>query len=184
MCFLLIGHFTEYNLMQNQRADPAAGLPHAAAARAATPSPQLLFLVAPQARQEKTSGGTRPATALVRPALPIEPPLSPTVKCWCLFILDFFSVPLLHAIVGAVVGLIPPFHRSFFNSSGGGGIFTTWLTSALKSIGGLFEARERNENPFKMALGTTAFRKRGISSALYNHSSKKREHGGRDKPPS
>ncbi|KAL2167419.1 hypothetical protein VTG60DRAFT_1325 [Thermothelomyces hinnuleus] len=72
------------------------------------------------------------------------------------------------------VGLVPPFHRAFFNSSDGGGVFTAWLTSALKSIGSLFvslpvvvagitlycatkEARERDENPIKMPLGTTAY---------------------------
>ncbi|KAL2156682.1 hypothetical protein VTH82DRAFT_1427 [Thermothelomyces myriococcoides] len=99
---------------------------------------------------------------------------SPTVKWWCLFIYDFFNAPLLGAIIGAIVGLVPPFHRAFFSSTDDGGIFTAWLTSALKSIGGLFvtlpvvvagvtlycatrEARAHDENPIKMPLGTTAY---------------------------
>jgi predicted permease len=100
--------------------------------------------------------------------------LSPRVKWWFLFILDFFNAPLLGALIGAVVGLVPAFHRAFFNSSDDGGIFTAWLTSALKSIGGLFvslpvvvagitlycstkEARDNNENAMKMPLGTVLY---------------------------
>ncbi|KAL2192875.1 auxin efflux carrier [Corynascus similis CBS 632.67] len=99
---------------------------------------------------------------------------SPRVKWWCLFILDFFNAPLVGAIIGAIVGLVPPFHRAFFSSTDDGGIFTAWLTSALKSIGGLFvslpvvvagvtlfcatkEARAQNESPIKMPLWTTLY---------------------------
>jgi predicted permease len=46
--------------------------------------------------------------------------LSPRVKWWFLFILDFFNAPLLGALIGAVVGLVPAFHRAFFNSSDDG----------------------------------------------------------------
>jgi predicted permease len=100
--------------------------------------------------------------------------LSPRAKWWFLFILDFFNAPLLGAIIGAIVGLVPPFHRAFFNSSDDGGIFTAWLTSALRQIGGLFvslpvvvagitlfcstkEARDNNESTMKLPLGTTLY---------------------------
>lgn len=64
--------------------------------------------------------------------------LSPRTKWWLLFISDFFNAPLLGAILGVVVGLIPPLHRAFFSHSADGGIFTAWLTSSLQNIGGLF----------------------------------------------
>lgn len=64
--------------------------------------------------------------------------LGPRAKWWVLFISDFFNAPLLGAIVGLVLGLIPALHRAFFNHSSQGGIFTAWLTSSLENIGGLF----------------------------------------------
>jgi len=64
--------------------------------------------------------------------------LGPRAKWWLLFIADFFNAPLLGAILGAVIGLIRPLHRAFFNDTYQGGIFTAWLTSSWQSIGGLF----------------------------------------------
>ncbi|KIV88363.1 hypothetical protein PV10_08054 [Exophiala mesophila] len=64
--------------------------------------------------------------------------LGPRSKWWLLFISDFFNAPLLGAAVGAIIGLVPALHRAFFNSTKDGGIFTAWLTSSLRSIGGLF----------------------------------------------
>ncbi|KEF61065.1 uncharacterized protein A1O9_02630 [Exophiala aquamarina CBS 119918] len=64
--------------------------------------------------------------------------LGPRAKWWLLFISDFFNAPLLGAAIGTVIGLIPSLHRAFFSSTQEGGIFTAWLTSSLKSIGGLF----------------------------------------------
>ncbi|KAK3390022.1 auxin efflux carrier [Podospora didyma] len=64
--------------------------------------------------------------------------LGPRTKWWLLFISDFFNAPLLGAVLGAIVGLIPSLHRAFFSSTEDGGIFTAWLTASLKNIGGLF----------------------------------------------
>ena len=64
--------------------------------------------------------------------------LSARAKWWLLFISDFFNAPLLGAIIGAVIGLVPVLHRAFFSDTYEGGIFTAWLTASLKSIGGLF----------------------------------------------
>ncbi|OAL26517.1 hypothetical protein AYO20_10086 [Fonsecaea nubica] len=64
--------------------------------------------------------------------------LGPRAKWWLLFISDFFNAPLLGALVGVVIGLIPVLHRAFFNDTYEGGIFTAWLTASLKNIGGLF----------------------------------------------
>lgn len=64
--------------------------------------------------------------------------LGPRAKWWLLFISDFFNAPLWGAAIGAVIGLIPALHRAFFNSTQDGGIFTAWLTSSLRNIGGLF----------------------------------------------
>ncbi|KAK5652248.1 hypothetical protein OQA88_10745 [Cercophora sp. LCS_1] len=64
--------------------------------------------------------------------------LSPRTKWWLLFVSDFFNAPLLGALIGAVIGLVPALHRAFFAHSEDGGIFTAWLTASLKNIGGLF----------------------------------------------
>lgn len=64
--------------------------------------------------------------------------LGPRAQWWLLFISDFFNAPLLGALLGAVIGLIPALHRAFFNDTYEGGIFSAWLTASLKSIGGLF----------------------------------------------
>ncbi|KIW73906.1 hypothetical protein PV04_01986 [Phialophora macrospora] len=64
--------------------------------------------------------------------------LGPRTRWWLLFISDFFNAPLLGAIIGAVIGLIPVLHRAFFNDTSEGGVFTAWLTASLKSIGELF----------------------------------------------
>lgn len=64
--------------------------------------------------------------------------LGPRTKWWLLFLFDFFNMPLLGALLGAIIGLTPPLHRAFFNDTYDGGIFTAWLTASLKNIGGLF----------------------------------------------
>lgn len=64
--------------------------------------------------------------------------LSPRTKWWLLFLFDFFNMPLLGALLGAIIGLTPALHRAFFNDTYDGGIFTAWLTASLKNIGGLF----------------------------------------------
>lgn len=63
---------------------------------------------------------------------------SPRSQWWTVFILDFVNAPLVGALIGALLGLVPPLHRAFFNPSQEGGIFTSWLTASLKTISGLF----------------------------------------------
>ncbi|RAL65249.1 hypothetical protein DID88_001355 [Monilinia fructigena] len=53
---------------------------------------------------------------------------------------SFISAPLLGALIGALLGLIPPLHRAFFASPQSGGIFKAWLTTSVKNIGELFAA--------------------------------------------
>ncbi len=100
--------------------------------------------------------------------------LTPRTKWWLLFLLDFFNAPLLGALAGAVIGLVPVLHRAFFNNSEDGGVFTAWLTSSLGSVGGLFvslpvvvagvtlfcatkEAEENHESALAMSLSTLGF---------------------------
>jgi predicted permease len=100
--------------------------------------------------------------------------LSPRAKWWLLFVVDFFNAPILGAIIGAILGLVPVFHRAFFNPTNEGGIFTAWLTESLKSIGELFvalpvlvagvslfcstkEAKDNNESVVSMPWGTVSF---------------------------
>ncbi|KAH6659667.1 auxin efflux carrier [Truncatella angustata] len=65
--------------------------------------------------------------------------LGPRAQWWLVLVSDFFNAPLLGAIIGAFIGLVPALKRAFFaDATGGGGIFTAWLTASLKNIGGLF----------------------------------------------
>jgi predicted permease len=51
---------------------------------------------------------------------------------------QFISPPLVGALIGAILGFVPPFKKAFFNDSEDGGIFNAWLTVSLKNIGELF----------------------------------------------
>lgn len=64
--------------------------------------------------------------------------LSARTQWWLLFFYDFLNAPLLGALLGVVIGMIPVLHRAFFSTTYNGGIFTAWLTESWKSIGGLF----------------------------------------------
>jgi predicted permease len=64
--------------------------------------------------------------------------LSDRTRWWLLFFYDFLNAPLLGAVLGAIIGLVPILHRAFFSHSDNGGIFTAWLTASLKNVGGLF----------------------------------------------
>ncbi|EPE30300.1 hypothetical protein GLAREA_13023 [Glarea lozoyensis ATCC 20868] len=64
--------------------------------------------------------------------------ISDRTRWWLLFFYDFLNAPLLGAILGATIGLVPILHRAFFNHSDNGGIFSAWLTASLKNVGGLF----------------------------------------------
>ena len=48
--------------------------------------------------------------------------------------------PLIGATIGAILGLVPPLHRAFFNEPSEGGIFKAWLTASVSNIGELFAA--------------------------------------------
>lgn len=64
--------------------------------------------------------------------------LGSRTQSWALLITDFFNAPLIGAILGAIIGLVPALHNAFFNDTNNGGIFTAWLTASLKNIGALF----------------------------------------------
>jgi predicted permease len=59
-------------------------------------------------------------------------------RWWLLFLYDFLNAPLLGAVLGATIGLIPALHRAFFSDTDHGGIFSAWLTASLKNVGQLF----------------------------------------------
>jgi auxin efflux carrier family protein len=64
--------------------------------------------------------------------------LHPTAQWGLGFLADFFNAPLIGALVGALIGLVPPLHRLFFNSQEEGGFFNAWLTTSISNIGDLF----------------------------------------------
>jgi auxin efflux carrier family protein len=47
----------------------------------------------------------------------------PHTRWWLLFLYDFLNAPLLGAIVGTVIGLVPVLHRAFFSPTNEGGVF-------------------------------------------------------------
>jgi auxin efflux carrier family protein len=58
---------------------------------------------------------------------------------WELGILaDFFNAPLIGALIGALIGLVPPLHRLFFNNQEEGGILNAWLTTSISNLGDIF----------------------------------------------
>lgn len=48
------------------------------------------------------------------------------------------DVTIICALTGAVIGLVPPLHKAFFDHYMEGGILNAWLTSSIKNIGMLF----------------------------------------------
>jgi predicted permease len=64
--------------------------------------------------------------------------MHPRSRWWLLFLYDFLNAPLLGAVLGAIIGLVPALHRAFFSDTNDGGIFSAWLTASLKNIGQLF----------------------------------------------
>ncbi len=54
------------------------------------------------------------------------------------FAYQFLNAPFIGAVVGVILGLVPPFHRAFFNGTQEGGIFNAWLTASIKNVGDLF----------------------------------------------
>lgn len=64
--------------------------------------------------------------------------LGDRTRWWLLFLYDFLNAPLLGAVLGAIIGLIPALHRAFFNDTNEGGIFSAWLTESFKTIGSVF----------------------------------------------
>ena len=62
----------------------------------------------------------------------------PWIRSFLNFSYAFLHAPLIGATTGAILGLVPPFHKAFFGEPASGGIFTAWLTDSVKNIGGLF----------------------------------------------
>lgn len=50
----------------------------------------------------------------------------------------FVNPPLIGALLGALIGLVPSLHRLFFAESNEGGYLNAWLTSSISNVGGLF----------------------------------------------
>ncbi|KAF6812599.1 transporter C5D6.04 [Colletotrichum musicola] len=64
--------------------------------------------------------------------------LSPTSRSTLGFFYSFINAPVIGALLGALIGLVPALHRLFFNEPEEGGYLNAWLTSALKNVGDLF----------------------------------------------
>ncbi|KAF9872873.1 auxin efflux carrier superfamily [Colletotrichum karsti] len=64
--------------------------------------------------------------------------LSPTTQNVLEFSSSFINAPVIGALLGALVGLVPALHRLFFNEPEEGGYLNAWLTSSLKNVGDLF----------------------------------------------
>jgi len=117
------------------------------------PNPDRRALIIPRVRWEK---------------------LSPRARWWLLLMSDFFNAPLVGAILGAIIGLVPGLQRLFFAPTQEGGFFTAWLTSSWKNIAQIFvplpvlvtgatlfmtakEARQQGESIFKLPWLTVGY---------------------------
>ncbi|KAK3044610.1 hypothetical protein LTS18_000817, partial [Coniosporium uncinatum] len=54
------------------------------------------------------------------------------------FLYAFLNPPLVGAVIGAVIGLIPALHRLCFSDTTEGGYLNAWLTESISNIGSLF----------------------------------------------
>lgn len=63
------------------------------------------------------------------------PPFAQEVLSFCG---QFLNAPLIGAAIGALLGLIPPLHKAFFDDPSEGGFFKAWLTNSVKNVGDLF----------------------------------------------
>lgn len=93
--------------------------------------------------------------------------LSDRQRWWLLFLWDFCNAPLIGAVLGAIIGLVPALHVAFFSDTQDGGIFTAWLTASFKNIGSLFV-------PLPVVIA-------GVS--LYNAMQKAKEEGETERTP-
>ena len=50
----------------------------------------------------------------------------------------FLNPPFIGAVIAVILGLTPPLHRAWFNSSEDGGVLNAWLATSVKNIGSLF----------------------------------------------
>ncbi|KAI9674730.1 MAG: hypothetical protein M1817_001634 [Caeruleum heppii] len=75
------------------------------------------------------------------------------------FLYAFFNAPLIGALLGAFIGLIPPLHQAFFAATEEGGIFKAWLTSAIENLGGLFAALQLVVVGSKLSVSLRAMKK-------------------------
>ncbi|KAF2734814.1 hypothetical protein EJ04DRAFT_466019, partial [Polyplosphaeria fusca] len=76
---------------------------------------------------------------------------------------SFANAPLIGAVVGAVIGLVPPLHRLFFNKSDQGGYLNAWLTTSIQNIGELFASLQIIVVGVKLSLSLRKM-KRGEAS--------------------
>ncbi|KAK3671763.1 hypothetical protein LTR78_008308 [Recurvomyces mirabilis] len=51
---------------------------------------------------------------------------------------SFVNAPLIGAVIGAIIGLVPALHKLFFSETNEGGYFNAWLTTPVQNIGSLF----------------------------------------------
>ncbi|KAH0162245.1 membrane transporter, partial [Aureobasidium melanogenum] len=64
--------------------------------------------------------------------------LSPRTQAVLDFLYQFWNPPLIGAVIGGIVGLVPALHTLFFSKPQEGGYLNAWLTSSIKNIGDLF----------------------------------------------
>jgi predicted permease len=64
--------------------------------------------------------------------------LSPRSQKTLDFLYQFWNPPLVGAVIGGIVGLVPALHTLFFSKPQQGGYLNAWLTSSIKNVGDLF----------------------------------------------
>jgi auxin efflux carrier family protein len=82
------------------------------------------------------------------------------------FMGGFLNAPLIGAVAGAVIGLVPVLHRLFFNSPGEGGYFKAWLTESIQNVGSLFPALQLVVVGAKLSSSITKMKKGEASGSV------------------
>lgn len=70
------------------------------------------------------------------------------------------------AVLGAIIGLVPPLHRAFFADTEQGGYSKAWLASSVKNIGDLSAALQAIVVGMKLSQSQRKMKRREHSGAV------------------
>lgn len=82
------------------------------------------------------------------------------------FMDSFLNAPLIGAVLGVIIGLVPALHRLFFNSPENGGYFKAWLTESIQNVVSLLPALQLVVVGAKLSSSLTKMKKGEASGSV------------------